>query len=93
MLTALVLRFRDREACRIETAAVTMVPFRRDLIEWYVATGEGEDKAGAYAVQGSGAILIDRVEGNVDAVMGLPLAPLPALFAEVGLHLARQGDG
>jgi len=92
VLTALVLRFMGREACHLEAAAVTMVPFRRDFIEWYVATGEGDDKAGAYAVQGSGAILIERVEGNVEAVMGLPLSPIPALCAEVGLCLAREDD-
>ncbi|MGD1146363.1 MAG: Maf family nucleotide pyrophosphatase [Thermoanaerobaculaceae bacterium] len=92
VLTALVLHFMGREACHLEAAAVTMVPFRRELVEWYVATGEGDDKAGAYAVQGGGAILVERVEGNVEAVMGLPLAPLPALCAEVGLCLAREGD-
>ena len=91
VLTALVLRFGAREACHLESATVTMVPFRRDLAEWYSATGEGDDKAGAYAVQGQGALLIERVEGNVEAVMGLPLAPLPALFAEAGLELLWDG--
>jgi len=57
-----------------------------------VATGEGDDKAGAYAVQGKGAVLVERVEGNVQAVMGLPLAPLPALFARVGLELTADGE-
>lgn len=92
VLTALVLRFMEREACHIEAAAVTMVPFRRELVDWYLATGEGDDKAGAYAVQGRGAVLIERVEGNVDAVMGLPLAPIPELCAEVGLRLIRDDD-
>ncbi len=92
VLTALVLCFRGREACHLEAAAVTMVRFRHELVEWYVATGEGDDKAGAYAVQGSGAILVERLEGNVEGVMGLPLAPLPALCAEVGLCLVREGD-
>jgi septum formation protein len=58
----------------------------------YLATGEGDDKAGAYAVQGKGAALIERVEGNVQAVMGLPLAQLPALFARLGLELVADGD-
>ncbi len=93
VVTALALRFGVREASHLETATVTMVPLRDDLVEWYVATGECDDKAGAYAVQGKGALLIQRVDGNVDAVMGLPLAPLPSLFAAVGLALVRDGDG
>ena len=92
VVTALALRLGEREASHIETATVTMVPFRGDLVEWYVATGECDDKAGAYAVQGKGALLVQRVEGNVDAVMGLPLAPLPRLFAALGLELTRDGD-
>jgi len=52
---------------------VAIVPFAAELFGWYVATGEGDDKAGAYAVQGQGAALVERVEGNVQAVMGLPL--------------------
>ena len=51
-----------------------------------------DDKAGAYAVQGKGAAFVERVEGNVQAVMGLPLAPLPALLAKVGLELVPEGD-
>jgi predicted house-cleaning NTP pyrophosphatase (Maf/HAM1 superfamily) len=43
-------------------------------------------------VQGKGAVLVERVEGNVQAVMGLPLAPLPALFARVGLELTADGE-
>ena len=57
----------------------------RDLqpkeIARYVATGEGRDKAGSYAVQGEGASLIDRVVGSTTNVVGLPLgAVIPALL-------------
>jgi septum formation protein len=92
VLTALAIRWEEREATHLESARVVIVPFVRPLFDWYVATGEGDDKAGAYAVQGKGAALVERVEGNVQAVMGLPLAPLPALFAKVGLELAVDGD-
>ena len=70
---------------------MTFVPYSEELFAWYVATGEGDDKAGAYAVQGKGAVLVERVEGNVQAVVGLPLAPLPSLFARAGLALAYDG--
>jgi len=92
VLTAVVLRYGNSEASHLEAASVTMVPFRRELVDWYVATGEGDDKAGAYAVQGKGAVLIERVEGNVEAVMGLPLAPIPGLLGTLGLSLARDGE-
>ncbi len=92
VLTALALRWGEREAAHLESARVAIVPFTRALFEWYVATGEGDDKAGAYAVQGKGAALVERVEGNVQAVMGLPLASLPALFARIGLELSANGD-
>ena len=93
VLTALVLAWNGREATHLEQARVTMVPFRRDLVRWYADTGEGDDKAGAYAVQGKGALLVERVEGNVQAVVGLPLASLPDLFGRVGLRLVASGAG
>ncbi len=92
VLTAVAVLFAGREASHLEAATVTMVPFRRELVDWYLATGEGDDKAGAYAVQGKGAFLIERVEGNVEAVVGLPLAPIPRLLEAVGLDLVRDGD-
>ena len=92
VVTAVCLLYRGRDAERTERAEVTFVPANDDLLDWYVATGEGDDKAGAYAIQGAGALLVERVEGNVQAVVGLPLAPLPALFVRVGLELRRDGD-
>ncbi len=89
VVTALCLVFEGREARHVEQAAVTFASFSDDILDWYVGTGEGDDKAGAYAVQGRGALLVERVEGNVQAVVGLPLAPIPSLLAGVGLQLRR----
>ncbi len=61
-----------------ETTRVTMRPFDRGLAERYIATGEPMDKAGAYGIQGFGAVLIAGIEGDYFTVMGLPLARLMA---------------
>jgi len=70
--------------------AVTVVhmrPCRVDEIERYLATGEYRDKAGAYAIQGYGALLIDSISGCYSNVVGLPLTTLDKLLqkAEVSL--------
>jgi septum formation protein len=92
VITALAARWRGREATHLEQARVVIAPLPGPLIDWYVATGEADDKAGAYAVQGRAAVFVDRVEGNVQAVVGLPLAPLRGLFARVGLDLRPAGE-
>ena len=92
VITAVAVRFGRREATVVEQARVTFQTVSEPLLDWYLATGEADDKAGAYAVQGRGALLVERVEGNVQAVVGLPLAPLPDLFARVGLRLLPRGE-
>jgi septum formation protein len=59
---------------------VEFQPLSRAEIDWYVATGEPMDKAGAYAVQGYGGTLIAAVRGDYYNVVGLPLAPLIQLL-------------
>ena len=62
--------------------AVTKVRFaelEEDLLDWYLAGGEWRDRAGAYAIQGRGAALVDGVEGDFWNVVGLPVAELRAL--------------
>ncbi len=54
-----------------------------EQIEEYIDSGEPMDKAGAYGIQGMGAFLVDRIEGNLDTVIGLPRKLLDALSQEV----------
>lgn len=61
---------------RVAESEVRMLPLSPREIEWYVATGEPLDKAGAYAVQGIGAMFIDSIHGSYTNVVGLPLATL-----------------
>ncbi len=67
-------------------SAVTAVTFRAvsdELMEWYLATGEWRGRAGGYAIQGAGAALVLRVEGDYENVVGLPLAALLAAVPQL----------
>jgi septum formation protein len=74
-----------REAAEVATSRVLMRPYGESEIEAYVATGEADDKAGAYAVQGAGGQLVARVEGSLENVVGLPLGATVRLLRAFGL--------
>jgi septum formation protein len=71
------------------TARVRFVELCDDVISWYVATGEPMDKAGAYAIQGVGGLLVAAVHGSPQTVVGLPIHRLPELFAEHSIEFWR----
>jgi septum formation protein len=74
----------------VETVSVTFRPLDDAEIDAYVATGEPMDKAGSYGIQGYGATIVERIDGDYFAVMGLPLQRLVALLGRVGV---RYGFG
>ncbi|MSO59708.1 MAG: septum formation protein Maf [Ilumatobacteraceae bacterium] len=57
----------------VVTSQVTFIALNPHIIEWYLATGEPRGKAGAYAVQGAGGVLVKHVRGSMSNVVGLPL--------------------
>lgn len=59
-----------------EETKVTMYPMTRQQILAYIATGEPMDKAGAYGIQGKGAIHIEKIDGDYNNVVGLPVAAI-----------------
>jgi len=68
----------------VEESHVVIAPLSEKEIAWYVATGEPQDKAGAYAVQGLGARFIEAVEGSYTNVMGLPARGVYRLMRDAG---------
>lgn len=77
----------DHEATRLSVSAVSFRPLSREEREGYWQTGEPADKAGAYAIQGRGAIFVSRVEGSYSGVMGLPLFETAELLKDFGLNV------
>lgn len=85
VMTAVAVSHLGRIASSVEMVDVTFLPIDEEEIRAYVATGEPMDKAGAYGIQGYGATVVRRIDGDYFAVMGLSLVRLVALLREVGL--------
>jgi septum formation protein len=68
------------------STAVRFATLSEAQVEWYAATGEPLDKAGAYAIQGVGGALVRGVAGSVSNVVGLPLTETLALLARLGVE-------
>jgi len=84
---ALIDGDRRLSAHGIARTEVGIVAMTDEEIAWYVETGEPMDKAGAYAIQGLGALFVDAVAGNYSNVVGLPIPLTQSLFRELGFDL------
>ena len=82
VLSGLCLLTPDWEVVEAAATLVTFRPLSPRDVAAYVAAGEWEGRAGAYAIQGRGASLVERVEGDYLNVVGLPVALLVRLLAE-----------
>lgn len=84
----------DTGSGRVVTRSVeTRVHLRKltlSQIDAYVGTGEPQDKAGGYAIQGRGAVLVDRIEGDYSNVVGLPLAALAQSLRGFGVEVLQD---
>jgi septum formation protein len=77
----------ERLVSSFAETAVEFEPLDERTIEWYIATGEPMDKAGAYGIQGKAAVFVRRIDGPYDNVVGLPVNLLGRLLAEFGFTL------
>jgi septum formation protein len=85
--TAMALIHVDLSASLIDTAEVVFSTLSTEMIQWYLDTGEPMDKAGAYAVQGIGGLLVRSVSGSPHTVIGLPIQRMAELYSLCGLSL------
>jgi septum formation protein len=81
VLTGVSLRSRGGERGFIGATGVYMMELRDEDIAWYVASGEGRDKAGAYAIQGLASRFIPGIDGSYANVVGLPVADVSLLLS------------
>lgn len=85
VLTAVAATTADgRTALDVDRTAVTFAELDDATIDWYVATGEPLDKAGAYGIQGAGGAFVARVDGNVQTVVGLSLVAVDRVLRDLG---------
>ena len=86
VMTGVAVRWRGRTVSGVEEVGVTIRRLSDADIERYIDTREPMDKAGAYGIQGFGATIVERVDGDYFAVMGLALHRLVSLCRALGLR-------
>src|SRR5690554_200279 len=87
VFTGHALVLRGETELVVVRSGVTFRPLSEDEIRWYAATGEGRDKAGGYALQGKGAVLVEALEGCWSNVVGLSLPNQVVAARRLGVDL------
>lgn len=95
VLTGVVVVGAGRESSAVSATRVRFRAMTRAEIDWYVASGEPHDKAGAYGVQGLASRFVERVDGSYSNVVGLPVGAVRALLDAEGFPPAdtARADG
>ena len=89
VMTGVVLITGTGEYEVLSVAQVRFRPIDEPLMDWYLARGEWQGRAGAYAIQGAGAALVEGITGDPGTVIGLPLGEVAHLLAAEHLFPAR----
>jgi len=88
--SGVALCFGDNVFSDFDSTEVTFRYLNEEALFAYVESGEGLDKAGSYAIQGLGSLLVESIRGCYFNVVGLPLYSLSCLFEKAGISLADQ---
>jgi len=83
VLTGVSVRSASEALVAVKATTVWFTPLTEDEVAWYAASGEGLDKAGAYAIQGLGSRFIPRIDGSYSNVVGLPISIVHRLIDQV----------
>jgi septum formation protein len=83
VLTGMACTFNEKLESSVDAVSVTFRSLSKDEIREYIATGEPMDKAGSYGIQGYGATIVQRIDGDYFAVMGLSLVRLVELMQKL----------
>jgi septum formation protein len=83
VMTAVALAYNGDIRVALSVSDVRFARLTHANIDWYVATGEGQDKAGSYAVQGLGALFIEEIKGSYSGIMGLPVRETGQLLKQM----------
>lgn len=89
VITAFSFINKSKDIC-IKDVAITKVYFKElssEMIEWYIASKESMDKAGAYGIQDKGSIFVEKIEGDFFTVMGFPIERFMERLNELGIKL------
>ncbi|MBX9753616.1 MAG: Maf-like protein [Pseudomonadaceae bacterium] len=92
VLTAVALASSERCEVRLVSSQVSFRVLSAAEIESYWASGEPQDKAGSYAIQGLAAVFVSHLEGSFSAVVGLPVCETAALLADFGIPCWQRPD-
>lgn len=92
VISAVSLADRQRQVTRISTTEVSFRALSADLIARYWRTGEPRDKAGGYAIQGLGAVFVERMAGSYSGVVGLPLEVLTPMLEDFHVPFWQKSE-
>ena len=85
VMTGVAVRYKGQQLAKVCTTDVSFRELTAAEIAAYIATKEPLDKAGAYGIQGRGAILVEKINGCYNNVVGLPLTMLHEMFRQLGV--------
>ena len=87
VLTGVALILGDQTRVELVSTRVRFSELTPDEIAWYAASGEPDDKAGGYAIQGYGSMFVEMIEGSYSNVVGLPMETVYRMAKEMGVNL------